>query len=79
MWSAAHRRMRHHVEAYVDGELRSPVRAAEVRAHVDDCWGCSGDAEALRLIKRSLHRLACCQPTDLAAARLRRWAGGAVR
>lgn len=71
---AAHRRMQRAVGAYVDGELRSPTRITAVRAHLDECWGCSGYAETLRLLKRSLRGLATRQPTDLVAARLRRWA-----
>ena len=71
---AAHRRMSRAVDAYVDGELCSPERIAEVETHLDRCWGCSGYAETLRLLKRSLRRLADRQPTDLGIARLRRWA-----
>jgi anti-sigma factor RsiW len=74
MMLAAHRRTRRAVDAYIDGELRTPARIAAVQAHLDECWGCSGHAETLRLLKRSLRRLAQRQPTDLAAARLRRWA-----
>jgi predicted anti-sigma-YlaC factor YlaD len=74
MLLAAHRRMRRAVDAYIDGELGSPQRFVEVQAHLDECWGCSGYAETVRLLKRSLRRLADRQPTDLAAARLRRWA-----
>ena len=73
MMLAPHRRMHRAVDAYVDGELRTPERIAAVRAHLDQCWGCSSYAETLRLLKRSLHRLARRQPTDLAAARLRHW------
>lgn len=75
MLHAAHRRMRRAVAAYLDGEL--PFHAiAAVEAHLDECWGCSGDAETLRLMKRSLRRLGERRPTDLAAERLRRWADG---
>lgn len=71
---AAHRRMHRAVDAYIDGELRTPERIAAVRAHLDQCWGCSSYAETLRLLKWSLRRLADRQPTDLGVARLRRWA-----
>lgn len=74
MLFAAHRQMRRAIDAYVDGELHTPARIAAVQAHLDQCWGCSGYAETLRLLKRSLRRLAQRQPADLAAARLRRWA-----
>lgn len=71
-----HRSMRRAVEAYVDGEVRSPSRLTEVRAHLDECWGCSGDADTLRLVKRSLRRLRDHRPTELSVIRLRRWLGG---
>lgn len=74
MMLVAHYRMRRAVDAYIDGELRTPERIAAVHAHLDQCWGCSGYAETLRLVKRSLRRLADRQPTDLTVARLRRWA-----
>jgi predicted anti-sigma-YlaC factor YlaD len=74
MMLTAHRRMRRAVEVYIDGELRIPAQIAAVQAHLDECWGCSGYAETLRLLKRSLRRLAQRQPSDLAAARLRQWA-----
>jgi anti-sigma factor RsiW len=77
MLHAAHRRMRRAVDAYLDGEL-SPVRAAVVEAHLEECWGCSGYAETLRLMKRSLRRLAERGPGDLAVVRLRRWAEGSL-
>ncbi|MGH9110918.1 MAG: zf-HC2 domain-containing protein [Acidimicrobiales bacterium] len=73
MLSAGHRRVRRAVDAYVDGEL-ARGQAAAVAAHLDNCWGCSGDADTLRLMKRSLQRLAARRPSDLARARLRRWA-----
>ena len=75
MLSAAHRRVRRAVDAYVDGEL-TRSQAAAVEAHLDECWGCSGEADTLRLMKRSLQRLAARSPSDLARARLRRWAEG---
>ena len=69
--------MRRAVDAYVDGAL-PPARAAVVEAHLDECWGCSGYAETLRLMKRSLRRLRDRRPTQLTVARLRRWAEGLV-
>ncbi|HYZ99277.1 MAG TPA: zf-HC2 domain-containing protein [Acidimicrobiales bacterium] len=75
MLQAAHRRMRRDVDAYLDGELR-PARVAAVEAHLDECWGCNGYADTVRLMKRSLRRLAERRPTDLTVARLRRWAEG---
>jgi predicted anti-sigma-YlaC factor YlaD len=73
MLHTAHGRMRRAVDTYVDGELPSS-RAALVEAHLDECWGCSGYADTVGLMKRSLRRLAQRWPSDLAVARLRRWA-----
>lgn len=73
MFDPKHRRMRRRVEAYVDGQV-GPVDAAEVEGHLRDCWGCSADAETLRLVKQSLRHLGDRIPTHLGAARLRRWA-----
>jgi anti-sigma factor RsiW len=73
MLPTAHGRMRRAVDAYIDGEL-PPGRAVVVEVHLDECWGCSGYAESVRLVKRSLRRLAQRRPSDLAVARLRRWA-----
>ena len=73
MLQTAHGRMRRAVDAYLDGEL-PPARAVVVEVHLDECWGCSGYADAVRLMKRSLRRLAQRRPSDLAVARLRRWA-----
>jgi anti-sigma factor RsiW len=73
MLSIAHGRMRRAIDAYVDGEL-PPAQAGVVEVHLDDCWGCSGYADTVRLMKRSLQRLAQRRPSDLAVARLRRWA-----
>jgi anti-sigma factor RsiW len=70
-------RMRRDIDAYLDGEL-PPARAALVEVHLDECWGCSGYAETLRLMKRSLRRLRDRRPTPLTVARLRRWAEGLV-
>jgi anti-sigma factor RsiW len=69
--------MRRDLDAYVDGEL-SRLRVAAVEAHLEDCWGCSGEADTLRLIKRSLRTLAARRPSDLALARLRRSVEGFV-
>lgn len=77
MLPAGHRRMRRDLDAYVDGELPR-VRVAVVEAHLNTCWGCSGQADTLRLMKRSLRRLAARRPSDLALARLRRWFEGLV-
>lgn len=77
MLHAAHHRMRQSIEAYVDGELGAPARAA-VEVHLDECWGCSSYAETLQLMKRSLRRVAERRPADLTTARLRRWAGSLV-
>jgi anti-sigma factor RsiW len=73
MHALAHRRMRRAVDAYIDGELDA-VEASAVTAHLDECWGCSGEAETLRLIKRSLRARTVRRPADLALARLRLWA-----
>ena len=73
MLHSAHGRMRRAVDAYLDGEL-PPARAVAVEGHLDECWGCSGYADTVRLLKRSLQRLARRRPSDLAVARLRRWA-----
>lgn len=64
--------MRRAVDAYIDGEL-PPAGAVVVEGHLDECLGCSGYAETVRLMKRSLRRLAQRRPSDLAVARLRRW------
>ena len=51
-----HGRMRHAVEAYLDGELPGQA-GAEVARHLTTCWDCNTLAETLRLIKQSLrHR-----------------------
>jgi anti-sigma factor RsiW len=63
------------VDASVDGEL-SPARALAVEVHLDECWGCSGYADTVRLMKHSLRRLAERRPGELAVAQLRRWAEG---
>jgi anti-sigma factor RsiW len=77
MLVTAHGRMRRAVDAYLDGEL-PPAWAAVVEAHLGECWGCSGHAETVWLMKRSLRRLRGRRPTLLAIARLRRWGEGLV-
>jgi anti-sigma factor RsiW len=73
MVTVSHRGLHRAVDAYLDGEL-SPARALAIEVHLDECWGCSGYADTVRLMKRSLRRLAQRRPSDLAIARLRRWA-----
>jgi anti-sigma factor RsiW len=48
-----HHRLRHAVQAYLDGELPGEA-GAEVARHLSICWNCSILAETLRLIKQSL-------------------------
>jgi anti-sigma factor RsiW len=67
-----HRRMRKLVTAYVDGEL-DPTVVLRVEAHLQRCWGCSSDAEQLRLIKASLGHLRIRRP---APSQWRGCAGG---
>ncbi len=64
--------MRRQVAALVDGELVGEA-AAEARRHLEVCWGCSGDAELLRLVKAALGALGQREPAGLASMRLRRW------
>ncbi|MGV8964646.1 MAG: zf-HC2 domain-containing protein [Cellulomonas sp.] len=59
------------VEAYVDGELVG-ADAALVRAHLTECWWCSGDAQTQRLVRAALHRRAD-RAISLPVARLRRF------
>jgi anti-sigma factor RsiW len=66
-----HRRIRQAVSAYVDGEL-DPVTATAVSAHLRRCWACSGEAELIRMIKRSLHSFASRRRDELAVMRLQR-------
>lgn len=66
--------MRREVEVYLDGELACPDRIVEVELHLDDCPDCRDDLDVLQRMKCSLRRLASNRPTDLTAARLRRWA-----
>jgi anti-sigma factor RsiW len=70
-WS--HRKMRKLVTAYVDGEI-DPAGAAQVAAHLQQCWSCNSDVEQLCLIKASLRNLRARRPAAVAVARLRRWA-----
>lgn len=72
-----HRRLRQRVSAFVDGELDGAA-SAEVERHLGRCWGCSGAAEQLRMIKASLAHLRRARPESLATARLRRWAASMV-
>ena len=70
MW--AHRRTKRLLSAYVDGELDRPA-SATVAAHLRDCWGCSGDVEITRMVKRSLRNLGDRERDALGALRLRRF------
>jgi hypothetical protein len=65
-----HRRMRRAVAAHVDGELDASGGGA-VATHLRECWSCSGDAELLMLIKRSLRKRR--DRDALAVLRLRRF------
>ncbi|MDQ3537945.1 MAG: zf-HC2 domain-containing protein [Actinomycetota bacterium] len=53
------------VSAYVDGEIRGS-QAREVAEHLNRCWECRAGAQLLRLMKRSLRRLARPPATDVA-------------
>jgi len=68
-----HRRMRHAVEAYLDGELR-PQANDEVARHLAICWDCNTLAETLRLIKQSLRQRRDRTAVLLSERRLRRFA-----
>lgn len=68
-----HRRMRRVVSALVDGELDATTAAA-VRAHLRDCFDCSGDAELARMVKASLRNRADRERDAVTVARLRRFA-----
>ena len=67
------RELRAGLHSYLDGEA-GPVLAARVGRHLDECWSCSEEAEWLALVKASLARLAAARPTELALARLSRYA-----
>ena len=67
----AHRRTKRLLSAYADGELDQAASAA-VAAHLRECWGCSGDAEITRMVKRSLRNLG--DRDALGTLRLRRFA-----
>jgi len=69
-----HRRLRVMVEAYVDGELRAGD-AELVRAHLAECWWCSGDAQTHRLVRAALRRRRD-RAVSLPVARLRRFVHG---
>lgn len=73
-----HFRARRLVSAYVDGELE-PARAMLVAHHVARCWGCSGDAEVVRLLKRSLSGIVGQRRDALATLRLQRFAARLTR
>lgn len=53
--------VREHVEAYHDGELPLETHLA-VRAHLDECAGCSYEVEALRRLTTSCEELAVNRP-----------------
>jgi anti-sigma factor RsiW len=65
-----HRRMRHSVQAYLDGELHGE-EAVEVARHLSTCWGCNTLAETLRLIKQSLRQRRGRTAPSLGERRLR--------
>lgn len=73
MTRLAHRRMKRALSAYVDGELDAPTSDA-VAAHLRECWDCSGDAEIIRMVKRSLRTLGDRERDALGALRVRRFA-----
>ena len=76
MLHSAHRRIRRDVEAYADGELAGLDRVADIEAHLDACADCRHALDVQGRVKCSLRRLAANRPTDLTAARLRRWVHG---
>lgn len=75
MHRISHRRMQRAVTAFVDGELEEAA-ATVVKAHLRDCFDCSGDAELARMVKMSLQHLAGRQRDALTAVRLWRFAAG---
>ena len=72
-----HLRLRSKVQAYVDGELDGPT-AGQVRAHLIQCWWCSGDAQTHRLVRVALRRRRD-RVASLPMARLRRFVRGIDR
>ncbi len=68
-----HRALKRGVDTYLDGEA-DPSLAVSVRRHLAACWACSEDAEWLVLIKSALGRIGERRPSDLAVARLARYA-----
>ena len=68
-----HRSLQRTVEVYLDDEA-DPALAVAVRRHLDQCWGCSQDAEWLQLVKAALLRVGRRKPPELAVARLERFA-----
>lgn len=63
---------------YLDGELDSALEA-RVRAHLRECWRCSGELELQRLIRAALRQCRAARPSSLAVTRLRRFAASAQR
>ena len=79
MLTVGHRRIRRKIEAYVDGELRSTSGIADVERHLDACWGCTGEADSLRLVKSSLRTIGSRRPADLSVVRLQGWVEATFR
>ncbi len=79
MLHSAHRRIRRDVETYLDGELAGLDRVADIEAHLDECADCRHELDVVDRVKCSLRRLASGRPTDLTAARLRRWVHSLTR
>ena len=63
---------------YLDRELDLALEA-RVRAHVRECWRCSGELELQRLIRAALRQRRGGGPPSLAVTRLRRFAASAPR
>ena len=61
---------------YLDGEL-DPAIAARVRAHLRECWRCSGELELQQLIRAALRQRRDAGLPPLAVTRLRRFAASA--
>ena len=66
-----HLRLRSKVHPYIDGELDATA-AQQVRAHLSECWWCSGDAQTHRLVRAALLRRRD-RVRSLPLARLRRF------